>query len=143
MAASNPAEEGGWIGSAHSSFPLPASGMATEALFPLKRFHLRLWSWLGPRPWLSGAGLVLIFLAGCLGGSQLFAGYHYRGALAAREDQRFDEARYHIQQCLRVWRWSVSAHLQAARIERFEAKGDFYHMPRKSTSTSANDLPAA
>jgi tetratricopeptide (TPR) repeat protein len=61
----------------------------------------------------------LLVLAGCAyGGRHLWAWYQYRAACAALEAYHSSEARAHLDQCLQVWRPSITTHLLAARAAR-------------------------
>jgi predicted Zn-dependent protease len=68
---------------------------------------------------------LAVLAAGLAGvaGAHLWAWHHYRAARAALEGHRVPEAQRHLQQCLRVWPTSGSAHLLAARADRLA--GDF------------------
>jgi predicted Zn-dependent protease len=87
----------------------------------MKQFFARLWRWLWCRPRLAVPGVLLIVLAGFLASVQLYAWRHYQLARQARIDLQLESARDHIQRCLRVWPWSVNAHILAARIARYES----------------------
>src|SRR5207237_5473523 len=69
------------------------------------------------RPWLLLLSLVLL-AGGLVGSRHLWAWYHYRAGRAALEAYHNDEARAHLDQCLRVWSTSIPAHVLAARAAR-------------------------
>jgi Tfp pilus assembly protein PilF len=71
--------------------------------------------------------LLLVIVAG-LGAFSVavysWGRYHFRAAEAALESHRLDEARDHLECCLKIWPRSVPAHLVAARIARSEGEFD-------------------
>jgi tetratricopeptide (TPR) repeat protein len=82
--------------------------------------------WLGQtfrflrRRWLTTLVLVVVLLSGVAIGLHFWAWRCYAAAERAVEDDRLADARDQIQACLRLWRWSIPAHLLAAKIERFD-----------------------
>jgi tetratricopeptide (TPR) repeat protein len=77
-----------------------------------------LWELVRRRPRTSAAlGLVLL-VAATAGGAHLWALRHWEAAERDLRQERYPEARAHIEDCLRVWPWSPATHLLAARIER-------------------------
>ncbi|MBV9123593.1 MAG: tetratricopeptide repeat protein, partial [Planctomycetes bacterium] len=78
---------------------------------------------IGRHPRITLGVVFFLVLAGSAGGVNLWAFYQWREADRAVHAEHWDEARRHIQLCLRVWPASATAHLQAARIDRLA--GDY------------------
>jgi tetratricopeptide (TPR) repeat protein len=73
---------------------------------------------------LGGVIAVLLVLAGCVGGRQLWAGYHLRVARKCLNERDFQGASEHLATCLAVWPDDVPTRLLAAssarRAERYD-----------------------
>lgn len=68
-----------------------------------------------PRIALLAAFLLSVVLVVLANG---WAARHFHAAEQALHGDQMEQAREHISQCLRVWRWGPATHLLAARIER-------------------------
>jgi tetratricopeptide (TPR) repeat protein len=81
----------------------------------------RSWKALRRRPFTVLLTLFLL-LAGAAVSLHLWARHQFSVAQRAVADEELIEAHQAIESCLRIWRWSVPAHLLAARIERLNRR---------------------
>jgi len=70
------------------------------------------------RPLLLLAVLLGVGGVGAVAGPHVWAWYHFRAGRAALERYRAEEARDHLDACLKVWPGSSEAHLLASRAAR-------------------------
>lgn len=105
----------GYVGmNSFMSLPSTLSRVAKFSLRPL-----RLVSAVCRRPKTAGLGIVLLVLAGGCG-VHFWAESEERAARLAIKEERYPDARRHVEHCLMVWRRSASTHLLAARVARLQ-----------------------
>jgi Tfp pilus assembly protein PilF len=80
-----------------------------------------LWQRVRSHPWRALLLGILLGLGAAAGAAQWWASYHFREAQRSLHADRIEEARRHVQVCLRLWPRGKETLLLAARIER---KGD-------------------
>jgi predicted Zn-dependent protease len=95
-----------------ASHPLPTAPSAAAPASRLRRFAARL---RGPRAVLALCILLLLIAEGFFAARRLVFDHHFRAAREALDEQDCDEARPHLDACLRLRPACAEVHLVAAR----------------------------
>jgi tetratricopeptide (TPR) repeat protein len=91
---------------------------------PVRLARFLMFGWVGAclrflrRRWLFALGALFLVGGAVVAGGHLWAMSEWEKAQAALDEARFDDARGHLLGCMRLWPWSTSTCLVAARLER-------------------------